>query len=90
MHGATARSAVIGQNEHRVDHSRVVLLCYPPHSPALLDKKIADPNIVIFLLREIQQETYLPALQKLVFLWVHLYDLLSIARVGFSSTPYPK
>jgi hypothetical protein len=36
---ATAPSAAIRQNGHRIDHAGLVLFCYPPHSPALPDKR---------------------------------------------------
>jgi hypothetical protein len=36
---ATAPGAVMGQNGNGIDQAGAVLFCYPPHSPALLDKK---------------------------------------------------
>jgi|SRR5215216_2825314 hypothetical protein len=74
------------QNGYRIDYAGVVLLCYPPHSPAVLDKKSPTQNIVIFPLREIQQDSSCQPGKRSFFLWVHLYDLLSIARGGSSST----
>jgi hypothetical protein len=39
MNGATARGAVMGQNRNGIDQAGAVLFRYPPHSPALPDKK---------------------------------------------------
>ena len=77
----------MGQNGYRIDHAGVVLLCNPPHSPAVPDTKSPTQNIVIFPLGEIQQDSYGQPGKRSFFLWVQLYDLPSIARVGSSSTP---
>src|SRR5690349_8035106 len=73
------------QNGHCFDHASVVLLCYPPRSPALPDIN-CRPQHGDFFTKGNTTGYLLPALYKLVFLWVPLYDLLSIARVDSSCT----
>ena len=76
----------MGQNGRCLDHKRVVLLCYPPHSPALPDK-IVETNILIISLREIEQDAYYQPWKCSFFLRIHLYDLLSTVRVGSLNDP---
>ena len=77
----------MGQNGHRIDYAGVVLFCYPPRSPALPDKNRRSKHCDFFT--KGNTTGYLPpALEKLVFLRVDLYDLLSIARVGSLGTPH--
>jgi len=71
----------MSQNGHRIDDAEIVLFCYPPHSPALPDKKSPAQTLGFFTM-EIQQDTYCQPCKSSFFLWIHLYDLLSIACVG--------
>lgn len=68
-----------------MDHARVVLLGYPPHSPALPDKK-AGPNIAVIPEGKYNRiPTASPA--KARFSLGSSRRPLLIARVGSSSTP---
>ena len=66
MNRSTARGAAMGQNGHRIHYAGVVLFYYPPHSPALPDKKSPTKHCDFFT-KGNTTGYLLPVLQKLVF-----------------------
>lgn len=43
MNGSIAPGAMINLHKHRLNPARIVLLCHPPYSPALPDRKSQIP-----------------------------------------------